>query len=354
MINPTKANIAWPAGVVLFIFLILLENNRVFILALIGAVATQIWTWYRHPQVNLTINSVDYISRIATYVAVLACVYFVNKVYISKLNIFKRQYKLQEIISKVSSAFVYSKLNEAELAEKVSFLLKNLGEFFDVDRVYIFLFSEDLKYTRYSFEWSRDKVEDMIDQVEDIPTESIPWGMSKLLAGQVLNIERVEDLPPEASTEKLILEEQNIKSLLSVPMAKGSDIVGFVGFDSVNRYREWNQAEINTLKIVAQLLSDAIIIVRSDIEIKKNLVELEKHANYDKLTGLPNRRLFFEQLDRIIAEGERYGESFALLFIDLDGFKSVNDNYGHEVGDEVLILVGNRLVSNVRRSDIVS
>ena len=83
-------------------------------------------------------------------------------------------------------------------------------------------------------------------------------------------------------------------------------------------------------------------------------MELEKHANYDKLTGLPNRRLFFEQLDRIIAEGERYGESFALLFIDLDGFKSVNDNYGHEVGDEVLILVGNRLVSNVRRSDIVS
>jgi PAS domain S-box-containing protein len=76
----------------------------------------------------------------------------------------------------------------------------------------------------------------------------------------------------------------------------------------------------------------------TDITERKKLeLELERHANYDKLTGLPNRKLFFEVLDRMILENERDNMKFALLFVDLDGFKDINDNFGHEVGDEVLI-----------------
>ena len=93
----------------------------------------------------------------------------------------------------------------------------------------------------------------------------------------------------------------------------------------------------------------------TDITERKKLeLQLEKNANYDKLTGLPNRRLFFERLDSIVVESERDNSKFALLFIDLDGFKDINDNYGHEVGDEVLIVVGNRLLQCIRRSDIVA
>lgn len=90
----------------------------------------------------------------------------------------------------------------------------------------------------------------------------------------------------------------------------------------------------------------------TDITERKKLeVELEKQANYDKLTGLPNRRLFFERLERLIVESERDNTQFALLFIDLDGFKDINDNYGHEAGDEVLITVGQRIQKCIRKSD---
>ncbi len=93
----------------------------------------------------------------------------------------------------------------------------------------------------------------------------------------------------------------------------------------------------------------------NDITERKKLeLELQKNANYDKLTELPNRRLFFERLERIVVESRRDNKQFSILFIDLDGFKSVNDTYGHETGDEVLKIVGNRLKEFVRKSDIVA
>ena len=93
----------------------------------------------------------------------------------------------------------------------------------------------------------------------------------------------------------------------------------------------------------------------TDITERKKLeLKLEKLAYYDKLTGLPNRRLFFERLDRLIVESERDNNQFALLFIDLDGFKEINDNYGHEAGDEVLITAGKRMLKCIRKSDTVA
>lgn len=82
--------------------------------------------------------------------------------------------------------------------------------------------------------------------------------------------------------------------------------------------------------------------------------QLYKKANYDMLTGLPNRHLFQEYAARILATAERKSGSVALLFLDLNGFKAVNDQLGHEEGDYVLELVGGQLQNDLRRGDMAA
>ena len=92
-----------------------------------------------------------------------------------------------------------------------------------------------------------------------------------------------------------------------------------------------------------------------DTTEKKKLEEdLSRHAHLDPLTGLTNRRMFREHLEQEIKKSHRSHISLALLFIDLDRFKNINDTLGHHVGDQLLVEAARRIVSCVRETDIVS
>ena len=89
-------------------------------------------------------------------------------------------------------------------------------------------------------------------------------------------------------------------------------------------------------------------------ELQHSRQQLEHLAGHDVLTGLPNRRLFQDRLEHALARAERTGERFALLFIDVDKFKTINDRWGHEAGDTVLQITAKRLASITRRADTVA
>jgi diguanylate cyclase (GGDEF)-like protein len=94
------------------------------------------------------------------------------------------------------------------------------------------------------------------------------------------------------------------------------------------------------------------VAVKENITERKELQErLEQMAQFDMLTGLPNRRMFLDRLAQTVAVAKRSGQRFGLLFVDLDGFKRINDLYGHEAGDRVLKTVAARLSACIRISD---
>jgi diguanylate cyclase (GGDEF)-like protein len=102
-------------------------------------------------------------------------------------------------------------------------------------------------------------------------------------------------------------------------------------------------------------LMSEIARLRDEIaRLQSKVQQLDQLAHLDPLIGLPNRRGFMRQLDALIARVQRYGDHGAMLFVDIDGLKGINDRHGHQAGDEALIRVSEMLVSGVRSGDCVA
>ena len=117
----------------------------------------------------------------------------------------------------------------------------------------------------------------------------------------------------------------------------------------------WGEADLTPAVqgALTTLLSE-IDELRGEVSrLKSKLTEVEGLADRDALTPLLNRRAFVRELGRIRTFAQRYGSPASLVYFDLDGFKAVNDRYGHAAGDACLCAVAERLVAHVRESDVV-
>ena len=96
------------------------------------------------------------------------------------------------------------------------------------------------------------------------------------------------------------------------------------------------------------------VIIRDITEIKKNEEKLKHQAYFDSLTGIPNRTLFLDRSEIALNQAKRSNEGLAVIFIDLDEFKELNDTLGHDAGDVMLKTVAQRFINCARKSDTVS
>lgn len=99
-------------------------------------------------------------------------------------------------------------------------------------------------------------------------------------------------------------------------------------------------------------LADENALLRASLaELRERMAELEQLADADSLTPLPNRRRFLREMERIVAQANRYGTPAAVLYVDLKNLKAINDLYGHFAGDAALIHVANLLTGMIRSTD---
>ncbi len=128
--------------------------------------------------------------------------------------------------------------------------------------------------------------------------------------------------------------------------ARAPDSAAFLGLSETDLTPQVRAA-------LTQLLAEIEEMRKEVARLKAHLAEAEEAADRDVLTPLLNRRAFMRELGRTQAFSQRYGSSAALVYFDLDGFKAVNDRFGHAGGDEALKAVSTRLIAHVRETDVV-
>ncbi len=146
-------------------------------------------------------------------------------------------------------------------------------------------------------------------------------------------------------------QSEQVRSLgmgsgLTVMIRAANRSFGVLGIQRRDR-REYGTQDVNFMQAIANVVGNAV-------ERREEEERTRYEALHDPLTGLPNRNLFLDRLGRAIAQAERRRSSVAVLFLDLDQFKLVNDSLGHAAGDELLASVAPRLEQGLRPSDTIA
>ena len=157
---------------------------------------------------------------------------------------------------------------------------------------------------------------------------------------QIATIGRLDDDPRESPLIHAMRAENNLGSTCCIPLKKQGCVFGAMLLVRTRDMRVFSEAHIDMFQAVVNQLSTSI----DRIELEN---ELQHQAFHDRLTGMPNRHEFERILDDVINRAKDERKDFCILFIDLDGFKEVNDSLGHAVGDQLLSMVASRLFSKL-------
>lgn len=189
-----------------------------------------------------------------------------------------KQTQMQEFLVRLSSRFITTSSERVESQIKSSFA--ELGKLVNVDRVYLFDYNDEKQTTSNTHEWCAEQIEPQIDELQDVPYSLFPEWIETHRKGLPTIIENVQALPTNSGI-RAILEPQGIKSLITIPLMNDETCLGFLGFDSVRRYRKYGDDEIRLLTVFVQML--VAVRKKSDLEeqLKKSRTKAEK-ANLAK------------------------------------------------------------------------
>ena len=166
----------------------------------------------------------------------------------------KRRLDFERIVSIISSKFVSSD----DVSAHIDASLAKIGKFSAKSRSYLFLFDTHNQTMSNTHEWCSDDVLPQIEQLQTLSLDEFPWLMPQILEGEIVEIQNVSDLPLDAVNEKNILEMQDIKSMIVVPVRIGDKFKGFIGFDDTRKTGPWSADDVALLQVVSDIIGSAL------------------------------------------------------------------------------------------------
>jgi len=260
----------------------------------------------------------------------------------------RREIKRTAQLERYQNAMIaWSKSSHENIGDAFKMATEISADTLDVKRVGIWLYNE----AKTSLECRVMYISGEGHSSDGILLEAdFPRYFSAIETGRRIVISDARNDPATNELAKAYLLENDIYSLLGAPIFYDRDIIGVICHEHIGTPRKWS---VNEQEFSALIASDISLSLEVD---KRKLTEknLEHQAYHDSLTGLPNRALLLDRIDQAIRHAKRNKSLLAVLFLDLDNFKQINDSFGHSVGDTVLVSISGMLKNALRDMDTIA
>ena len=215
---------------------------------------------------------------------------------IKERPLLEKLFNFEELISNLSSDFVNIPVDKVD--ETIKAWIRTLAEFFGLDRCTIGLLSDGATRLVLAFDYH-------VPGSEPPPSyaakEQMPWYIERLMEGTPVIVNRLEDLPPEAERERTFCLDRGIKSILSIPLAVGGNVLGSFAFVSTHEERIWPESFIPRLRLVGEVFANVL-------RRKQDRLQLEEQLRFEMLLSEISGRfvnLPADQIDKEIVEAQR-------------------------------------------------
>jgi diguanylate cyclase (GGDEF)-like protein len=335
----------WAVAFIYLIISIAMVSKIIQIAVAVSIILTQLAVFILKPVVILPrIDAVDYVGRLGISALAIWIALFVMSVFKSKLSENAYQISFQKLVADISQCYVSANGNTFD--DVTNDTLCMIGEFLKPGAVCICLLNNEKDTIVCSYSWANQEITG-IEKYKEIKLNDCPYVFGQLTDGSILEIYDTNDLAPIEHKETELLAGGNVRSLVMMPIENNNNVYGYLVLKSFTEKKLWNTIDKNNLKIITNIVAETIERIRQEKQINYM-------AYYDALTGLPNRTLFRDRLTQAVLHAKRYNGMFAVIFMDLDSFKYVNDTIGHEGGDDLILKVSQKLSESLRKSDSVS